>query len=78
MVTFNSNMPITRDAPKDAIRCSNCRKLIGTGSLKDGKIAIKCKCGTTNIIEAIPEQTAEKKFIYNTPYQNRIPGIVRK
>lgn len=68
-------MPIT----KNAIRCSNCRKLLGEGVLRDGRISIKCKCGMVNTIEVTPEKKpTEEKFVYNAPYQNRIPGIVRK
>lgn len=39
------------------------------GHMNDGKIIIDCKCGTSNIIEAIPQP---KNFVYNAPYQNRL------
>lgn len=58
---------------KDAIRCSNpkCNKVIGSGTVKDGKVSIKCKCGTTTTIEAqLPKQP--EKYIHNRPYQNRM------
>lgn len=73
-------MSVKKNDNPDMIRCSNCRKIIGEGTLKDGKISIKCKCGTLNTIEAVPKQqeTEQKNFVYNTPYQNRIPGLVKK
>lgn len=65
---------------KKTIRCTGCNKVIGElGHLRDGKISIKCKCGTINVIEAIPEEkTPEpKNFVYNAPYQNRM-NLVKK
>ncbi len=47
---------------KDVIRCSNCRKIIGEGGGKDYKIAIKCKCGTLNVLEAIPKEKIETRM----------------
>lgn len=39
------------------IRCSNCNKMLGEGSMNDGEISIKCgKCGTLNTIKAQPKQ----------------------
>lgn len=54
---------------KNAIRCSNpkCKKVIGSVELTDGKVSIKCKCGTTTTIEAKPH-----KYIQNAPYQDRL------
>lgn len=45
---------------KNDIRCTGCRKIIGKlDYLIDGRISIKCKCGTLNIIEAVPKEKAE-------------------
>lgn len=58
---------------KDAIRCSNpkCGKVIGSGTVNDGRISIKCKCGTTTTIEAaIPKPPGN--YVHNRPYQNRM------
>lgn len=33
------------------INCISCKKLIAKGTINDGIISIKCKCGTVNTIE---------------------------
>lgn len=87
MVTFNSNMPITKDA-ENAIRCpgtliikgreERCNRIIAVvDHANDVKIDIQCqKCGTVTTIQARPKQP--KNFVYNTPYQNRINGLMQK
>lgn len=44
--------------PLNALLCSNCGKKIGEVSMKDGKVVIKCKCGTINTVETKPAQIA--------------------
>lgn len=72
-------MAVNKNNNPDVIRCYNCRKIIGEGTISDGKISIKCKCGTLNTIEAVPKLKApeQKNFVYNSPYQNRL-GLVKK
>lgn len=41
---------------KNVFRCSSCNKIIGKGNLSDGRIELKCKCGTVTAIEATPKQ----------------------
>jgi hypothetical protein len=35
------------------VRCTNakCRKLFFKADIKEGKIEVKCKCGTTTVLE---------------------------
>jgi len=42
------------------ILCSNCGKKLGEVSMKDGKVAIKCKCGTLNVKESKPPLKSNK------------------
>ncbi len=71
-------MPAKADE-KDAIRCTSCKKILGKGVINDGKIEIKCKCGTLNTIQAeLPKQPAEPgNYIHNRPYQDRM-DLVKK
>ena len=63
---------------KNSIRCSGCKKVIGElDYLNDGKLTIKCKCGVVNTIEATPPPKVPEKFVYNTPYQDRL-NLVKK
>lgn len=57
------------------IRCSKCQKLLAEAKIEEGKLAIKCKCGTMNTIEV--RQVNNKPFVYNQPYQNRL-NLVQK
>jgi hypothetical protein len=50
---------------KNDILCTGCRKKIADGILNDGRISIKCKCGTINTIEATPKETSVSKVILN-------------
>jgi phage FluMu protein Com len=42
------------EIPKNLVPvlCKNCGKKIGEVKMKDGIVAIKCKCGTVNIVES--------------------------
>lgn len=63
---------------KNQIRCTGCRKMLATGTITDGTISIKCKCGVVNTISAVPVKKEENKnFVYNAPYQNRL-NLVKK
>lgn len=55
------------------LKCSACGKKLGEGVINDGKLSLKCKCGTITTIEkSLPRQEAEKKYIQNRPYQDRL------
>lgn len=56
------------------LKCTSCKKKLAEFNLVDGKLSVKCKCGTTNTIEAAPAST---KFIHNQPYQNRLNLVVK-
>lgn len=60
---------------KNIIRCTGCRKVIGEGTLNDGKISIKCKCGVLNTIEATPKPQPKQET--TIPFQDRL-NLVKK
>lgn len=45
-------------------RCSNCNALLAKASLQNGKVVIKCKCGTVNTFEAATEKRTERRCNY--------------
>lgn len=55
---------------KPAIRCNNCKKMIATGSMKDGEIDIKCKCGVTNTIKVTPSERHQSISLGVFPIQH--------
>lgn len=56
----------------DSFKCIKCKKKLAEGDIADGKVSIKCKCGTLNTIEVRP-----KKYVQNAPYQSRI-NLIQK
>ena len=51
------------DILKDLIpmRCKNCGKKLGEVKMKEGVVAIKCKCGTVNVLETKTTSTTSTK-----------------
>ena len=45
--------------PLNAVICVNCGKKLAEANISEGKLAIKCKCGTVNTIEIKMIQTVK-------------------